>query len=67
MLLFNHLPTPMLNWFLSASLLSIYPLCIKDGMPEILPLFLTYSLFLDSSGHFGFNNPQPQQPFPSVL
>uniref|UniRef100_A0A915DVF3 Alpha-1,3-glucosyltransferase n=1 Tax=Ditylenchus dipsaci TaxID=166011 RepID=A0A915DVF3_9BILA len=53
LLCLNDLPRTV-PWFLSISLFSMYPLCIKDGMAEILPLFLTYHLFT-CSNVFGKN------------
>uniref|UniRef100_A0A914DQ28 Alpha-1,3-glucosyltransferase n=1 Tax=Acrobeloides nanus TaxID=290746 RepID=A0A914DQ28_9BILA len=41
----NEFPNAILS-FLSTSIFSMYHLCIKDGMPEILPLFILYTLFL---------------------
>ncbi|KAL3090370.1 hypothetical protein niasHS_006822 [Heterodera schachtii] len=48
--------------FLVASLFSLFPLCLKDGVAEVLPLFLAYS-FLLWLQFFRFSNGRP---FPSL-
>lgn len=42
------------------TLISLYPLCVKDRMPEILPLFFTYHLFLCTEGRLGLDEKPPK-------
>lgn len=42
-----HAPLIESGLFLHLILSSLYPLCIKDGVPEILPLFVAYYFFIN--------------------